>query len=66
MKGQGGGQVVGLGAGKYVLLPARKPADWFFASILKVNDENNRILIQELDPLVRGIDPPIRIRTKMS
>ncbi len=27
MKGQGGGQVVGLGAGKYVLLPARKPAD---------------------------------------
>jgi hypothetical protein len=28
MKGQGGGQVAGLGAVKYVLLPARKPADW--------------------------------------
>jgi hypothetical protein len=42
----------------------------FFASILKVNDENNRILIQDPDldpdPLVRGIDSRIRIHTKMS
>jgi hypothetical protein len=37
-----------------------------FAGILKANDENT----QDPDPLVRGIDPPIRIRirihTKMS
>jgi hypothetical protein len=31
-----------------------------FAGILKVNDENSRIRIQ--DPLVRGMDPRIRIR----
>jgi hypothetical protein len=29
---------------------------------LKVNDENSRIRIQDLDPLVRGMDPRIRIR----
>jgi hypothetical protein len=41
-----------------------------FAGILKVNDEKSRIRIQDpnLDPdtLVRGIDPRIRIHTKMS
>jgi hypothetical protein len=36
--------------------------------ILKVNDENSRIRIQEpdADPFVRGMDPRIRIHTKMS
>ena len=36
----------------------------FFAGILKVNDENSRIRIQDPDPdpLVRGMDPRIRIR----
>ncbi len=36
----------------------------FFAGILKVNDENSRIRIQDADPdpLVRGMDPRIRIR----
>jgi hypothetical protein len=36
----------------------------FFAGILKVNDENSRIWIQDPDPdpLVRGMDPRIRIR----
>jgi hypothetical protein len=42
----------------------------FFAGILKVNDENSRIRIQDPDPnpdpLVRGMDPRIRIHTKMS
>jgi hypothetical protein len=50
----------------------------FFASILKVNDENSRIRIQDPDPdpdqnpdpnpdpLVRGMDPRIRIHPKMS
>ncbi len=40
----------------------------FFAGILKVNDENSRIRIQDPDPLVRGMDPRMRIRihTKMS
>jgi hypothetical protein len=33
-----------------------------FAGILKVNDENSRIRIQDPDPLVRGMDPRIRIR----
>jgi hypothetical protein len=37
-----------------------------FAGILKVNDENSRIWIQDQDPnpdpLVRGMDPRIRIR----
>jgi hypothetical protein len=41
-----------------------------FAGILKVNDEISRIRIQDPnpDPLVRGMDPRIRIRihTKMS
>ena len=47
----------------------------FFADILKVNDENSRIRIQDPDPdpdpnpdpLVRGMDPRIRIliNTKM-
>jgi hypothetical protein len=36
----------------------------FFAGILKFNDENSRIRIQDLDPdpLVRGMDPRNRIR----
>jgi hypothetical protein len=38
----------------------------FFAGILKVNVENSRIRIQDPDPnpdpLVRGMDPRIRIR----
>ncbi len=40
----------------------------FYAGILKVRDENNRIWIQDPDPypLVRGMDPRIRIHTKMS
>jgi hypothetical protein len=38
----------------------------FFAVILKFNDENSRIRILDPDPLVRGMDPRIRIHTKMS
>ncbi len=40
----------------------------FFAGILKVSDENSRmrIRIQDPDPLVRGMDPRIRIHPKMS
>jgi hypothetical protein len=38
----------------------------FFTGILKVNDENSRIRIQDPDPLARGIDPRIRIHRKMS
>ncbi len=34
--------------------------------ILKVNDEKSRIRIQDSDPLVRGMDPRIRIYSKMS
>ncbi len=38
----------------------------FCVSILKINDENSRIWIQDLDPdpnpLVRGMGPQIRIR----
>jgi hypothetical protein len=30
--------------------------------MLKVNDENSRIRIQDPDPLVRSMDPRIRIR----
>jgi hypothetical protein len=33
---------------------------------LKVNDENSRIRIQDPDPLVRGMDPRIRIHPKIS
>ncbi len=46
--------------------------NYFFAGILKVNDENSRIRIQDPDPnpdpdpLVRGMDPRIRIHPKMS
>jgi hypothetical protein len=48
--------------------------NYFFAGILKVYDENSRILIQDPDPdpnpdpdpLVRGMDPRIRIHPKMS
>ncbi len=40
------------------------------SALLKVNDENSRTLVPnpESDPLVRGMDPRIRIRihTKMS
>jgi hypothetical protein len=40
----------------------------FFVGILKVNDEKSRIWIQDPDPdpLVRGMDPRIRIHSKMS
>ncbi len=44
----------------------------FFASILKVNEENGRIRIWDPDPnpnpdsLVRGMDPRIRIHPKIS
>ncbi len=40
----------------------------FFVDILKVNDENSRIRIQGPNPdsLARGLDPRIRIQTKMS
>jgi hypothetical protein len=38
----------------------------FFVGILKVNDEKGRIRIQDLDPLIRGMDPQIRIHSKMS
>ncbi len=38
----------------------------FFAGILKVYDENSRILIQDPDPLVRSMDPRIQIHPKMS
>jgi hypothetical protein len=40
----------------------------FFASILNVNDENSRIRIRDPDPdpLVRSMDPRIRIHPKMS
>jgi hypothetical protein len=42
---------------------------YFFSGILKVNDESSRIRIQdpdpEPDPLVRGMDPRIRIHPKM-
>jgi hypothetical protein len=34
----------------------------FFVGVLKVNDEKK----QDPDPVVRGMDPRIRIRTKMS
>ena len=39
----------------------------FFAGILNVYDENSRIRIQDPDPdpLVRGMDPRIRIHPKM-
>ncbi len=37
----------------------------FFAGILKVNDENRRIWIQDPDPLVRGMDPRIRNRIRI-
>jgi hypothetical protein len=44
--------------------------NWFFAGILKVNDEKRRIRIQDPDldpdPLVRSMDPRIRIYPKMS
>jgi hypothetical protein len=44
--------------------------NWFIVGILKLNNENSRIRIQDLDPdpLVIGMDPRIRIRihTKMS
>jgi hypothetical protein len=46
--------------------------NYFFAGILKVNDENSRIRILDSDPdrnpdpLVRGMDPRIRIHPKMS
>ncbi len=38
--------------------------NYFFAGILKFNDENSWIRIQDPDPdpLVRGMDPRIRIR----
>ncbi len=40
----------------------------FFVGILKVNDENSRIRVQDPDPdpSVRGMDPRNRLHTKMS
>ncbi len=42
---------------------------FFFAGILKVNDENSRIRIQDPepnpDPFVRSMDPRIRIRIRI-
>jgi hypothetical protein len=40
----------------------------FFVGILKVSVENSRILIQDPDPapLISGMDPRIRIHSKMS
>ncbi len=42
--------------------------NWFFVGILKVHDENSRVWIQDPDPdpLVRGMDPRIRIHPKIS
>jgi hypothetical protein len=37
-----------------------------FVSILKANDENRRILIRIRTPFFIGMDPRIRIHTKMS
>jgi hypothetical protein len=48
---------------------SRKNCKFFFLlGILKVNDENSRIQIQDPDPepLDRGMDLRIRIQTKMS
>jgi hypothetical protein len=53
-----------------VISRKNKIKNLFFVGILKVYDENSRIRIQDAvpDPLVRGMDPRIRIRihTKMS
>jgi hypothetical protein len=38
----------------------------FLFGILKVDDENSRVRIQDPDPLVRGMDSRIQIHTKMS
>ncbi len=38
----------------------------FFVGILKFNDENSRIRIQIRIRFIRGMDPRIRIHTKMS
>jgi hypothetical protein len=40
---------------------------FFFVGILKVNDENSwiRVQVPDPDPLVRGMNPRIRIHTKM-
>jgi hypothetical protein len=38
----------------------------FFVTVLKVNDEKEQDLDPHPDPLVRGMDPQIRIHTKMS
>jgi hypothetical protein len=40
--------------------------NYFFVDILKFNDKNSRIRIQDPDPSVRDMDPRIRIHTKMS
>jgi hypothetical protein len=42
--------------------------NYFFAGMLKVNDENIRIRIQDPDPYpsVKSMDPRIRIHPKMS
>jgi hypothetical protein len=55
-----------------VISRKNKIINLFFVGILKVYDENSRNRIQDLDPdpnpdpLVRGMDPGIRIHTKMS
>jgi hypothetical protein len=40
----------------------KKLLNYFFAGLLKVSDENSSIRIQDPDPLVRGMEPRIRIR----
>ncbi len=45
---------------------SRKFRNSFFVGVLKVNDENSRFQDPDPDPLVRGTDMRIRIRTKMS
>ncbi len=39
-------------------------SNWFFVGVLKGHGENNRIRIP--DPLVKGMDPRIRIHTQIS
>jgi hypothetical protein len=49
-----------------VISRKNKIKNLFFVGILNVYDEKRGIRIQDPDPLVRGIDPRIRIRTKTS
>jgi hypothetical protein len=38
---------------------------FLYVGFFKVNDENSRIRIQDPDPVVRGLDPRIRIRIRI-